>query len=264
MDKQIILNLLKEYESEHSEKFASYIVRLKTEKDRTGSLKNGWIQYRKEDDMANLFKAVSKEGLVFDGVHITLQKTGVSYDYVAYKNKMLLAYPESKIDVSLVYSGDKIEFAKESGQVGYTHNIANPFSQVDADIIGAYCVIKNKRGEFLTTMSPQDIEKHRKVAKTDFIWKQWFKEMCLKTIIKKAVKSHFNDIYKGIEEMDNENFSLDNPLNIKLQWKQEIDEINDIESLRVYWVDNCGRGKEFDKYVKIRKEQINKDTNEDS
>jgi hypothetical protein len=33
--------------------------------------------------------------------------------------------------------------------------------------------------------------------------------MCLKTIVKKACKMHFGDIFTGIEEMDNEQYDLD-------------------------------------------------------
>lgn len=32
--------------------------------------------------------------------------------------------------------------------------------------------------------------------------------MCLKTIVKKACKLHFGDIFTGVEEMDNENYDL--------------------------------------------------------
>jgi len=46
------------------------------------------------------------------------------------------------------------------------------------------------------------------VAKTDFIWKAWFTEMCMKTITKKACKLHYGDVYTKIEEMDNEQYDL--------------------------------------------------------
>lgn len=257
MDKQKIITLLKDYNPQDVQKFASYIIDLFTERDKTsGKPKNYWLHNRKEEEMAELFKRVNKEGLIFDGKHITLQSTGISYDYVAYKNKMLLAYPESMIDIALVYQGDEFAFKKESGQVKYSHNIKNPFQQKDSEIIGGYCVIKNKRGEFLTVMSPEDIQKHRKVAKTDYIWKQWFKEMCLKTVIKKSVKNHFDDIYQNIEEMDNENYDLDNPVDLPIDHKSKIDSIENMEELKKYWEDNKGIGKEFDQYVMTRKQQL--------
>jgi hypothetical protein len=259
MKKEKIIELLKDSKKEQAENFASYCIRLKFEKDKkTGKLKNYWIQNRTSEQMATLFKRVEADGLVFDGVHITLQSTGISYDYVAYKNKMFLAYPESTIDVALVNDGDDFMFRKVNGKVEYSHNISNPFNK--GELIGAYCVIKNKRGEFITLLNKDDIDKHRKVAKTDYIWRQWFDEMALKTVIKKACKQHFSDIFQEIEKKDNENYELDNPLNLDLKFKQEIDSIKTIEELKEYYLKNKGQGKDFDKYVSIRKKQINENS----
>ena len=256
MEKLKIIELLDK--AEHAEQFASYVIKLETETDKEGRLKNPWMKGRKEEEMVALFNRVAEDGLVFDGKHITLQSTGISYDYVAYKNKMLLAYPESKIDVSLVYQGDDFSVAKESGSVIYSHNIKKPFDRKEEDIIGGYCVIQNRRGEFLTIMSKEDIEKHRKTAKTDYIWRQWFIEMALKTVIKKAVKQHFSDVFEKIEDTDNENYSLENPLELNLEHKKAIDDITTIEDLKSYYEANKGQGKDFDKYIAIRKEQISK------
>ena len=132
MEKLKIIELLDK--AEHAEQFASYVIKLETETDKEGRMKNPWMKGRKEEEMVALFNRVAEDGLVLDGKHITLQSTGISYDYVAYKNKMLLAYPESKIDVSLVYQGDDFSVAKESGSVVYSHNIKNPFDRKEADI----------------------------------------------------------------------------------------------------------------------------------
>lgn len=244
MEKEKIKNLLKDYDQQDVDKFASYCLKLVLEKDRNKDIKNPWMQNKTEEQMAELFKRVASEGLVFDGKHITLQSTGVGYDYIAYKNKMYLAYPESKIDLSLVYKSDEFSFSKQSGSVEYKHNINDPFNQNDNDIIGGYCVIKNKRGEFLTILSKDRIALHRRIAKTDAIWKAWFPEMCMKTIIKKACKTHFEDVYRGIEEMDNDNYDLDKAIpeekpgvtasNGKLQNQKEptIDELH-IEFMKI-------------------------------
>ena len=77
------------YRREQVEQFASYIIKLENERDRYGKLKNPWLANRTEEEMAELFRRVAEDGLVFDGKHITLQPTGISYDYIAYKNKML-------------------------------------------------------------------------------------------------------------------------------------------------------------------------------
>lgn len=258
MKKEKIIEILSDYEKEHVENFASYIIGLKLKKKKSGEIENPWIQSRTEEEMATLFKRVAKDGLVFDGKNITLQSTGISYGYIAYKNKMLLAYPESKVDVNLVYDGDEFKISKESGNVIYTHNIKDPFNQIDNSIIGGYCVISNKRGDFLTLLSKADIEKHRAVSKMSFIWNSWFKEMALKTVIKKACKQHFADIYENIENIDNDNYDLENPLELDFKYKKEIDDIKTVEELKEYYSKNKGNGADFDKYISMKKEELNK------
>lgn len=211
MNKKEIIELLQEYNSEDVEKFAAYCVRIFKEP------KNTFMQTKKASDMALLFKRVANEWLIFDWVHITLQSTGISYDYVAFKNKMLLAYPESLIDVQLVSNKDEIQFSKESWKVNYTHKLWSPFEIKDEDIIWAYCVIKNKRWEFLTTINSDEIQKHKKAAKTSYIWNAWFKEMVMKTIIKKSCKTHFNDVYDKILEEDDKQNDIE-------KWTEKINE----------------------------------------
>lgn len=175
--------------------------------------------YKTDAQLAQAYKEVQAEWLVFDGVHITRQSTGISYDYVALKNKMLIAYPETQIDIQIVYQWDEIDFKKENWKILYTHDVASPFDNDDEKIIWAYVVIKNKRWEFLTTLDKKELDKHRKTAKTDYIRRAWYKEMCLKTITKKACKLHFWDIFTAIEQHDNENYD---PLP-----KTDIDEATD-------------------------------------
>jgi len=251
INKEKLIELLRDQPNKADvETFAAYIKKISMD------LANRYMTDRTEEEIAILFRRVSEEGLVFDGKHITLQSNGISYDYQAYKNKMILAYPESTIDLSLVYKGDEFSVSKESGSVMYHHNIGNPLEQKTEDITGGYCVIKNKRGEFLTLLSREDIDKHRKVAKTDMIWSKWPKEMALKTIIKKACKQHFSDIYEKIDEMDNGNYELENPLDLSLEYKQAIDAIDTLEALAAYYEANKGQGAAFDKYVSIRKDQL--------
>ena len=59
------------------------------------------------------------------------------------------------------------------------------------------------------------------------------------------------------EQIDNENYNLENPLSLDLQYKQEIDAIETREELKKYYDLNKGKGEEFDKYITIRMEQIN-------
>ena len=255
--KDTIIKALDGYKAEKVEQFATYCCRLSLEKDKkTGQLKNEWITKKTAEQLAIYFKRVAQdEGMFLDGVNITLTSRGIEYDYKAYKNRVLLVYPESIIDNQLVYKDDTYKFKKESGKIIYTHEINNPFNQKDEDVVGAYCVIKNRRGEFIVTLGLEDIEKHRKVAKTDSIWKQWFKEMCLKTVIKKACSVHFNDITTNMQEIDNEaNYDLENPLNIEIADKAKIDEITSLSVLRKFYNDNKEKfkNKELLKYIQAK------------
>lgn len=219
---------MKKYKSEDIEQFAAYIIRIQNEKDKdSGKKKNPWVGSRTTKEMSEIFKRVAAEGLVFDGKHIILLQRGISYDYIAYKNKMLLVYPDTKIDIDMVYKQDEFMVSKDSGKVEYSHHIVDPFDRKDIDIIGGYCVIKNERGEFLTMLSEKEIQKHRKTSKSNVWWGLWYVDMCKKTIIKKATKFHFEDIYEKINEMDNENYDLSNlkpeQAEVKVVSKPEID-----------------------------------------
>lgn len=262
MNIKAIKDSLPEYDQDKVKIYTDYLTRLLNAKNKDGTPKNPWMKYKTDDELISFFKKVFLDGLDFDGIYITLQSTGVSYDYIAFKNKMYLIYPESLIDVALVYKDDTFRFEKQSGKVIYTHNLNNPFNQEQTDIIGGYCVIKNKRGEFITLLSKDNIEKHRKVAKTDTIWKAWFHEMCFKTLIKKACKQHFADIFQNIETIDNENIDLELPLDVNSETKAEIEKIEAVEPLEKYYLENKGKNagvlEGFIKLLTKRKVEIEK------
>ena len=260
MDIKAIKNGLSDYDTTKVEIYINHLVELSIAKDKHKKLKNPWFKYRTDQELINNFKKVAMDSLNFDGEHITLQSTGISYDYTAYKNKMMLTYPESIVDVALVYTDDIFKFEKRSGKVVYTHVITNPFNQDENNIIGGYCVIKNKRGEFITILSKNNIEKHRKVAKTDLIWKAWYHEKCMVVLIKKACKQHFQDIYQNIETIDNENYDLEQSVVVDIDDKASIESISTVEELRQYWKDHQGRNagvlKEFNELLANRKCEI--------
>ncbi len=128
-------------------------------------------------------------------------------DYHTFKNRLMENYPESMIDIQLVYEGDEFSFKKENGKVIYNHIFNNPFSK-DKKAVGGYCVIKNKLGEFIEIMNETEILKCKEVAKMKNIWNNWSDEMYLKTIMKRACKRFFHDITQDIDEEDNKNYDL--------------------------------------------------------
>ncbi len=193
-----------------------------------------WLEKLNADKFIFWFKKIDAEGLAIDGKHITINQRGLSLDYVAYKNKMLLVYPESRINFGVVYKDDTFNFEEKNGEVIYQHIRKNPFNKKDDDVIGAYCIIRNNRGNIIKIMDRAEIDKHRKIASTDMMWNKWFEDMVLKTVIKKACKVYFDDIVEGIDDVDNQDIDLDLPIGADLLIKQEIEKIKNIEDLAEY------------------------------
>jgi len=247
MNKEKLTNLLAGYDELKVSQYVAYCDRLETEKNKEGNPKNGWMKNTTDEQLSEYYKIVDKEGLEFDGKHTFIEKrnnkVSIGYDYQAYKNKMYLAYPESVIDIGIVRESDVYNSWKESGKVYYKHVTGNPFS--DEPIKGAYCVIKNKRGEFLTELSYAEIEKHRKKASYDSVWIEWLVKMIMKTIIKSAVSVHYQDVFSGMEIIDNENYDLENSLDITVEMKSEIENIATLDELGVYYEKHLGKESEF-------------------
>lgn len=242
-----IKELLKDYDENAVNEYVNYIYKIHIDTNSKGELTSPWASRTSAKKYADYFKIVNREGLYFDGIHITLNNRGIQYDYIAYKNKMLLAYPETKIDIQLVYEGDDFQVAKESGNIIYHHTIASPFQRSIDKIIGGYCVIINKRGEFITLLSKEEFNNHRQIAKTKYIWDQWYGEMAFKTLFKKAIKIHFSDIYENIEKEDNKNYDLENlnevdsgETKIREKIGKDLVKIKTVEELKKYYNDFKG------------------------
>lgn len=239
--------LLKNYDSQEVDFFIDYVTKLKSAKVKDKDTqqwkdKNTWSLQKNDNWYADLFKQNTHTKLRFDGEHITINQNGLSYDYIAYKNRLLIAYPETKISFSEVYKDDDFSFSNNSNGIVFNHKIGSPFSRKSEDIIGAYCVIKNQRGEFLTLLDKNEIEKHRKAAKTDTIWKLWYIEMVYKTVIKKATRIHYEDIYEVMNVEDNKEIEIENLMDKKIDDILEIKElikkykIDEVEFLKAYKV----------------------------
>jgi len=255
---QIKKTLSQKHDAVQISNYINYLKKLSSEKDiKTKELKNKWFIYKKDQELIDMYNKIAFQGLTIDGDLVTIQSIGISLSYNAYKNLVLIKYPETKLDVQLVRETDDFNFQKKDGAVFYSHRINDPFDE--KKIIGAYCIIKNRLGEFIELISLAELEKIRKTAKTDYIWRVWTSEMYLKTVIKRACKRHFKDITYKIDNIDNENYNLDNPLDIEIKIKQEIEKISSIIELAEYYKNNKEKvefKKSFDKLVCLRKKEL--------
>lgn len=264
-----IEKLLSDYPKEDVKVYLAHLEELwnKEEKDDDWKKKKAnqwWLTDRTSEQFASYFVKVSQEWLTFDGKHIVLQNRWISYDYVAYKNKMLKVYPESKIDIDLVYKWDTFSFSKDSWKVTYTHEIANPFDRKEDQIQWWYVVIKNSRWEFLTLMSKADLEKHKATAKTQSIWKAWLAEMYRKTLMKKACSNHFKDEFQWIEEEDNKDYDPTVTTPQKRSYVDEIDAIETLTELVAYYNAHEWLWKEFAAECTRRKQEIQEQMKKDA
>lgn len=241
MDYKKLNEGLKDYNQVEVKVFVNYLIELQNDKDRqTQQPKNKWFAYFTAEQAIDLYKKVSLDNLFIDGDTITLQFKGkvmANYNYQAYKNKLLNVYPETLFDMQNVVQGDKFEFRKENGQVFYKHKLSNPFADGEQTIIGSYCIIKNKRGHFIETLNKTEIEKMKNVAKTKNVWNNWYGEMVLKSVIKRACKRHFKDHFTNIETLDNENYEtdlVDTPFDLQV----EIEKLATLDELETFYREN--------------------------
>lgn len=244
--------------------YVAYIKLLGWQKNSKGQRTAEFIDKRSDEQIASYFKKVNAEGLALDGKHITLTSRGITMDYVALKNKLLLTYPESVIDLQLVYKGDEFTFTKDSGVIKYQHKILNPFNvqgRVDDNIEGAYCIIKNSRGEFLTTVNKTEIQKARAKATSGNVWKDWFGKMVLKTVIRDACKLMLDDVVGGLlDEDDKANIDLELPVGLNPEIRVEIESCKTLKELTEVYKEHGGKDGVRTMLTKRRKEIENADS----
>jgi Recombinational DNA repair protein (RecE pathway) len=169
--------------------------------------------------LSGLVSKFSNLGLPIDGVNVVITgKNMAMVTYNGYKNKVLETYPETLFDVQVVREGDVFSFSKNDGKISYSHELNDPFA--NKKIVGAYAVIKNKRGEFLELLNADDYNEMKSGSKQSYLWDKWASEFWLKSVIKRACKRHFNDIVAEIDKVDNEDFGLsDEYLDESNKWK---------------------------------------------
>ena len=205
--------LTKSHKEERVNIYVKYLQDLATRKNKDGNVEAYWFKSNMNHQLAfDLYEKVAIDGLFIDGETITIgykKRVIITYNYQAYKNKVLMTYPDTVFDIQLVYKGDKFSFQKKNGIVYYQHDMSDPFSETK-ELIGTYCIIKNKRGEFIEMLNKTEIKKMKSVSKMSYIWDNWEGEMWKKSVIKRACKTHFFDVTSNMDALDNEdNYSFD-------------------------------------------------------
>lgn len=246
-----IKKALENYDIKKVDVYISYLKALKSE-TKDNKPVNWWFTKITATQFVDIFKKVASSGLFIDGDSITLNYRGklmIVYDYHAYKNKVMLSYPETIFDFQIVYEGDNFTFKKESGKVLYSHSIADPFN-TKKKIQGAYGVIKNRKGEFIEFLTLDDIAKMQKTSTMKNIWTTWYDRMVLKSIIKRICNIHFKDIVKDIDIIDNETNDL-NATNINESIQTDITNAKTQEDLTKIYNDNIGTIEDVESFINM-------------
>lgn len=233
---QTIRKMLREYPEQKTERYLSYVQKLKTEKKRGGDLVNPWASKKPDGYWIDTFKDVADNvGLYIDGKSVSITSIGVTYDYNAYKNVLSKKYPETTYDYQLAYDVDEYVFHKKNGKIDYTHKIKDPFS-TSKKIVGAYAIIKNRLGEFLEVINLDDINKFKNSSRMPHLWKNWYDRMVLKSVIKRICKSAFYDVVETMYNQDNEH---SNPNNAKIEseMQEQIAACKTTEDIKKIWKD---------------------------
>lgn len=249
--------LLSSYPSNAVNIFIDYVIKLNTEKKKDKKLANEWATNFNTNWYFAIFEKVARDGVYIDGESISITPIGATYDYNAYKTILLLKYPETILDVGLVYNVDKFTFYKESGKISYKHTINDPFS-TSKKIVGAYAIVKNRRGEFLETINLDDIAKFKNSSKIASIWKTWYDRMVLKSVIKRICKIAFYDVFQNIEQIDNENSNPNNG-NIESELQQKIAACTNRKELNNLWRAEYMNDRQLVKIFKEKTKQIDQE-----
>lgn len=174
-----------------------------------------------------LYSLVTKyinAGVNLDGVNVVLTgKNMALITFHGYMNKVKQLHPNVFFDVQLVKEGDEFKFAKESGQVLYTHNFTDPFAT--KPIIGAYCVVKlnNDNGdESLELLTSEDFQKMKSSSRNSATWNKWESEFWRKSVIKRACKVYFSEEVRELEAIDNADYGLEDEAPTSEETKADI------------------------------------------
>lgn len=208
--KQLSEKLLeKDFPEKDVKRFLAYVDNaIREEKTKDADKRS--VTKNNTDALYSLAVKYFNMGVTIDGVNAVVSGYNmVMVTYHGYKNAVLRVYPEAEVDIQLVREGDTFKFAKESGSVVYSHQIADPFEQQEKPIIGAYVVFKTKRGEFLETLNKTDFDKMKNASKMKYLWESWASEFWLKSVIKRACKRHFYDVVAEIDKDDNEQYGIE-------------------------------------------------------
>lgn len=120
---------------------------------------------------------------------VDLRRGYVGTEFIARQHSL---DPIVDIIFELVHENDEFKTLKKQGGVGvesYEFKVKDPFNR--GKLVGGfgYVIYEDERKNKLVVMSLADMDKRRKIAKTDTFWKPWEEEMYYKTLVSHVCSS---------------------------------------------------------------------------
>lgn len=190
------------------------------------------------DSIAQAMVDAAQFGLQIDGrQHAYLIKYGnravFQPGYRAYIFKIKEAYPDANIVVEPIFEGDVFKIIDDGGNQSYTHERKDAFCTDPAKLKGVLVAVQyTDNGRLIkraVAVPKERIERARRAAKQDFIWKSDYIEKAKAAAVKNACKYMFVAL-QGLQEMigyDNKaNFETRNYEPASSQRDSVIDNLN--------------------------------------
>lgn len=164
-----------------------------------------------QQELYSLVVKYLNAGTNLDGINVILSGKNMGLiTFHGYMNKVKVLHPDVFFDVQLVREGDTFSFKKNSGKVEYSHEFGDPFN--DKPIIGAYAVVKlnnDEHDESLELLNKEDFAKMKASSRNSSTWNKWESEFWRKSVIKRACKVYFAEEVRELDEIDNEDYGLE-------------------------------------------------------
>lgn len=153
------------------------------------------------------------------------------YEGLKYKAIKYSLFPIVDIEADLLYANDKFKMIKDCYKgASYELEISDPFDRGSLKGGYAYIRFEDPRQNKLIVMTKADIDAVKEKAPSKSFWNDWYKEMALKTIVRRASKAvpldpkKFDDYYFLMEKFNGD--AAEAELSQEIQQKANREPIN--------------------------------------
>ena len=208
------------------------------------------------ESLVKAFYFFAKTGLVPDGVEATLvaRKDKVNGMIAVYKPmvqgvlKTIHANEAiQSFNVKSVYIGEKFKVTtdEDGDHVYYEQDFS--IERTDDNIALFFAVAKLKSGQVIVeVMTRGQVDKHKALAKTPYIWNKWYSEMGIKTIIHRILKRlpcYSQELQQGLNNSLDLNIEDESKTHQEQSFTDKMYPLDKFETLLPKWIELINSGK---------------------